>query len=193
MDIPYQPQSDRDNKEPRSVEDTDPKLIFARVFAKHDRWLYAYLVTLLGSLSHAEEVFQEVCVVLWKQHDKFDPSTDFRKWASVVAHNQVRRFRRGLKRGESRLSDEVVALLAARDDEQWDLMHSRQIALQGCLELLADSERDLVKRCYSTAGVSIRSVAEQLGRPANSVYKAINRIRRRLHACIDRKIAAEGR
>ena len=38
---------------------------FARLFAQHDRWLFSYLVTLLGSPAHAEEVFQEVCVVLW--------------------------------------------------------------------------------------------------------------------------------
>jgi len=44
---------------------------FARLFAQHDRWLFAYLVSLLGNSAHAEEVFQEVCVVLWREYETF--------------------------------------------------------------------------------------------------------------------------
>lgn len=187
------PQPDRRDDEPRESVEEDPRLVFARVFAKHDRWLYAYLVTLLGNLSHAEEVFQDVCVVLWKENEKFDPASDFRRWASVIAHNQVRSFRRKLRRSEMPLTDRAVELLAEQDERHWDLMDSRRVALRVCLEQLSDRDRDLLKQCYSTAGVTFRAVAEQLGRPANTIYKAINRIRRALHECIDRKLAAESR
>ena len=53
---------------------------FARLFAKYDRWLFAYLVTLLGNPAQAEEVFQEVCVVVWRIYDQFELGTDFVKW-----------------------------------------------------------------------------------------------------------------
>ncbi len=74
---------------------------FARLFAQHDRWLFAYLVSLLSSSAHAEEVFQEVCVVLWREYETFQLGTDFVKWVSVIAHNQVHRFRRQQRRGRT--------------------------------------------------------------------------------------------
>jgi DNA-directed RNA polymerase specialized sigma24 family protein len=52
----------------------------------------------------------------------------------------------------------------------------------------------LVQRCYSEheSRETYKSIAEEIGRPVNTVYKALNRIRRSLHECIDRTLAAEG-
>ena len=55
---------DSEDSDKRSCDDWQ-RDAFARLFAQHDRWLFAYLVSLLGSSAAAEEVFQEVCVVLW--------------------------------------------------------------------------------------------------------------------------------
>lgn len=172
--------------------DRDRRAVFARVFAQHDRWLYAYLVSLLGSPADAEEVFQEVCVVLWRDYEKFDPETSFVKWASVIAHYQVQRFRRTLSKRAKPLSDAVVDLLASEAVTQADLMDSRRTALHGCLKKLSASDLELVRQCYSDSRRTMKVVAESLGRPANTVYKAMNRIRKALHDCIDRTLASEG-
>ena len=165
---------------------------FARLFAKHDRWLFAYLVTLLANPAHAEEVFQEVCVVVWRHYDQFELGTDFVKWVSVIAHNQVRKFRRDSKRGGFQLSDATCDQLAAEAARGADLFDFRRDALRQCLGKLAAGDRQLVQRCYSGSQASFKHIAEDLGRPANTVYKALNRIRRNLQVCIDRTLSAEG-
>ncbi|RIK73057.1 MAG: RNA polymerase subunit sigma [Planctomycetota bacterium] len=165
---------------------------FARLFAKHDRWLFAYLVTLLGNPAHAEEVFQEVCVVVWRSYDQFELGTDFVKWVSVIAHNQVRRFRRESKRSGFQLSDETCERLAADAARGADLFDFRRDALRRCLMKLHASDRQLVQRCYGDSSASFKAIAMDLGRPVNTVYKALNRIRRSLHECIDRTLSAEG-
>jgi RNA polymerase sigma-70 factor (ECF subfamily) len=167
---------------------------FARLFAKYDRWLFSYLVTLLASPAHAEEVFQEVCVVVWRLYDQFELGTDFVKWVSVIAHNQVRKFRRAAKRTGFQLSDETCERLADDAVRRADLFDFRRDALRKCLGKLTGNDRQLVQRCYgeSEASESFKAVAEDLGKPVNTVYKALNRIRRSLHDCIDRTIAAEG-
>jgi RNA polymerase sigma-70 factor, ECF subfamily len=172
--------------------DEEGRAVFARVFAQHDRWLYAYLVTLLGRPAYAEEVFQEVCVVLWREYRKFDPSTNFMKWASVIALNQVRKFRRTERRHGTTLSDSLVDLLAEEAVDRAELLEARRGALHGCLERLAASDRELVRTCYGDARTSFKDAAERLRRPANTVYKALNRIRRALHDCINRRLSAEG-
>lgn len=187
------------NRLPLNENDAEERrAAFARVFAQHDRWLYAYLMTLLGNSTHAEEVFQEVCVVLWREYAKFDMSTgdtktNFRKWASVIALNQVRKFRRGLRRREAWLSDGVLDLLAEQAVDQAEVLEARRHALQECLAGLRRTDGEIIRACYGDTHTTIKDAAERLGRPANTVYKAMARIRRVLHACISRRLASEGR
>lgn len=160
------------------------------MFAKNQSWLYAYLVTLLGNVSDAEEVFQEVCVVLWSEYEVFDPSTDFRRWASVIARNRVLGYRTKQSREAKRLSDVAIELLAEEAVERADLLEERRAALYGCLDRLPPSDRLLVAKCYSDADRSFQAAAEQLGRPVNTVYKALQRVRRALRECVERKVNA---
>jgi len=167
---------------------------FARLFARHQRWLYAYLMTLLANPGHAEEVFQEVCVVLWREYEKFDLDTDFVRWVSVIVHNQVHRFRRQQKRSARWLSDTALDAVAADTVKRFDsdLFEARRQALSRCMEKLSDSDRQLVGRCYGDKKVTFKHVAGELERPVNTVYKALNRIRKALYHCIDRTLGSEG-
>jgi RNA polymerase sigma-70 factor, ECF subfamily len=181
-----------ENRRNSDLSDADRRDAFARLFAQHDRWLFAYLVSLLGSAAHAEEVFQEVCVVLWREYETFQLGTNFVKWVSVIAHNQVHRFRRQQRRVGPQLSDTTVSLLADDAVERVDLLESRRDALQQCLKKLSDNDRQLVRHCYGDSRVTFKTVAEDLGRPVNTVYKALNRIRQALYECIERRISVEG-
>ena len=125
-----------------------------------------------GTPAHAEEVFQEVCVVLWREHETFQLGTDFVKWVSVIAHNQVHRFRRQQKRVGPQLSDAAVDLLAQDAVDRADLLESRRDALGRCLEKLPGNDRQLVRHCYGDTRASFKTAAEDLGRPVNTVYKA---------------------
>jgi RNA polymerase sigma-70 factor, ECF subfamily len=163
---------------------------FARLFAQHHRWLYAYLMSILADFSSTEEVFQEVCVILWRDYAKFDPETDFRRWASVIARNKVYQFRATQARHGKCLSNKVLELIADQALEQSDLQEERRIALHNCLAQLSESDRELVAACYSEASRNYKQVAEQLSRPVNTVYKALQRIRRALRECVNRRLAA---
>lgn len=176
----------------KAMSEEEQRAAFARLFAQHNRWLFGYLLTLLGNPSDAEDVFQETCVVIWREYKAFDLSTNFMKWTSTIALNQVRRFRRIQSRREKTLSDGVVELLATEAITHSDLLEARQTALHGCLQKLSQSDRQLVEECYSDNRTSIRDTSERIGRSANTVYKALNRIRRALHACINRQLAVEG-
>jgi RNA polymerase sigma-70 factor, ECF subfamily len=181
---------ERDGKP--AISENERRDAFARLFAQHDRWLFAYLVSLLGSAAHAEEVFQEVCVVLWRENETFELGTNFVSWVSVIAHNQVHRFRRLQRRVGPQLSEVAVDLLAQDAVDRADLLESRRDALGRCLEKLPNNDRQLVSHCYSDTRSSFKTAAEDLGRPANTVYKALNRIRKSLYDCIERTLSVEG-
>jgi RNA polymerase sigma-70 factor, ECF subfamily len=163
---------------------------FARIFAQNDHWLYAYLMTLLGNRADAEEVFQEVCVVLWREYLNFDVTTDFKKWVSVIARHKVMRFRTVKHRQAHQLSDEIIELIADEAVEQSSMFEERRLALHECLEKLPKSDRGLVAACYGDPKQSFRHAAEKLGMSYNTVYKALQRTRRALRQCVDRKMNA---
>ena len=187
-----QSEPERHNSAEQSEADNSRRDAFARLFAQHDRWLFSYLVTLLGSPAQAEEVFQEVCVVLWRELETFELGTDFVKWVAVIAHNQVRKYRRNNKRAGFQLNDETFEYLATAAVNRADLFDFRREALRGCLGNLSPEDRQLIHQCYDESSSNFKAVADRLGRPVNTVYKALNRIRRALHQCIDRKLSAEG-
>ena len=165
---------------------------FAHVFAKHYGWLQTYTLTLVGNRADAEEVFQDICLVLWRKYEAFDVSTNFMKWSSVIAHHEVRRFRRAQARRGHVLSDEIVNMLAVDAVDRAGLYEDRRAALQKCMQKLSSKDHDLIERYYSDARATISDISERIGRPVNTLYKAMSRIRRSLHECVSRSLSAEG-
>ena len=185
-------QSETAKSETTEMDEGLRREAFARLFAKHDRWLFSYLVILLGSPADAEEVFQEVCVVLWRENEKFQLGTDFVKWVSVIANHQVHRFRNKMKRKNLPLDEALIGVIGETAVGRADLFEHRRDALRSCLERLRKADRQVVMQCYDYENKNFKSAAQQLGRPVNTVYQALNRIRRMLHSCIERKLATEG-
>jgi RNA polymerase sigma-70 factor (ECF subfamily) len=60
----------------------------------------------------------------------------------------------------------------------------------GCLNKLGTRDRELIERRYQ-AKTTARKVADELERPASTVYKALARIRSSLFDCVERSLAQE--
>ena len=163
-----------------------------RLFSQHQRWLYGYLMALLGNANDAEDVFQEVCVVMWQEHEKFEIGTNFVSWLSVIAYHQVQKFWRLRKRNRNFLNQEILEQIAESMPTNQELHQARRKALSDCLQILAEPDRELVRHRYSDRKISTKATAKELGRPTGTVYKALSRIRKSLFDCVNRKLTAEG-
>ncbi|MHC4875766.1 MAG: sigma factor-like helix-turn-helix DNA-binding protein, partial [Planctomycetota bacterium] len=75
-------------------------------------------------------------------------------------------------------------------EESQDDLDLRRSALSECLKKLRPGDRELIQQRYAP-GSSGRDVAESLGRPMNSVYQSIGRIRKSLFECINRRLSTE--
>jgi RNA polymerase sigma-70 factor, ECF subfamily len=154
--------------------------------------LFGYLVTLLGSREDAEEVFQETTLVLWRSFQEFEPGTNFLFWAKKIAFHRVLTFRKqrrraGVPQSEGFL-ESVERTLAAEEA----VMDTRLRALAQCLEKLPAADRQLVA-CRYESNRHVKDLAAQLGRPANTLYKSLERIRHALIECVNRAVARESR
>ena len=165
---------------------------FALLFAQNHHRIFRFIRTLVPQRADAEDVFQEACVVLWREVEKFRPGTDFVPWALAVAFNQVRSYRHRARRNRLLFDEALLAELAAEEGRLAGELDDRRDALERCLTKLAPRDVELVSTYYESQ-TTAKAVAEQLNRPVNTVYKALQRIRRSLYECIERRLAAAAR
>jgi RNA polymerase sigma-70 factor (ECF subfamily) len=167
---------------------TDRAEEFMALFAAHHRRLFRYTLALLPRLHAAEDVLQETNLVLWRRFSEFRPGTDFYAWAARIAFLQVLKYRKSTRHQSFALDDGLLATLAARSVETTDHFDTAREALQKCLSKLRAEDRELIMRRYML-GDSGKKVAAEVGRPQNSVYKSLSRIRQGLLQCIQRAMA----
>jgi RNA polymerase sigma-70 factor (ECF subfamily) len=168
--------------------------LFLRLFLQNERRLYAYILTLLPNRADADDVLQEASFVLWDKFDEEHPPDDFAAWGCRIAYFKVLDFIKKRQRSRVRFSQAMLERIAETAVEQADTLQldDRREALAGCIEKLAPRERDLLARRFSE-GASIASLAAQLGRSADAVYKSLARTRAALFDCVMRRLASEER
>ena len=161
---------------------------FVRLFAAHDRGIYKYVLTLLADPSDTQEVFQETSVTLWQKFDDYEPGSNFFAWACRVAHFEVLKFRQTHRRDRLCFGDDLLDVLAEERAAGEGVLHSRRSALPDCMKKLPPMDRELIEVRYA-GEVTIQQIADRTGRQPNTLYKALERIRRTLMRCIEETIA----
>jgi RNA polymerase sigma-70 factor (ECF subfamily) len=162
---------------------------FIRCLTDHQSRLFAYLVSLLGDIHEARNVLQETNLELWRKSSDFVVGTDFAAWSRRIAHFKVLAFLRDKKRDRLLFDEALLNQIAhrpqpAEDDE------TLRIALRRCLAALPDGLRSLIGRRYSS-GLSIREIAQRVGKSEAATKVALSRARKQLMHCIERRLAAD--
>jgi RNA polymerase sigma-70 factor (ECF subfamily) len=166
---------------------------YIELLTSHQSRLFTFLYAHVLNMADAEDLYQQVAMVLWQKFDQFIPGTDFGAWAIRVADLTIKNFLRGKRRSKVYFSDEVIQRI---EDFQTSLplqqVTARSEALQGCLGRLSPADRELVEQCYGTEA-KIKEIADNVGRSAGAIYTSLCRIRQALLACIERALASEAK
>ena len=168
-----------------------PGEAFIREFTLSQRPLYLYILPLVGNSADADEVLQETNLVIWAKWHQFEAGSNFLAWGRAIARLEVFRNRRGRSRKLTYLDQDILELVASRSETVNDQLEARQAALSKCLSQLRPKDRELLQMRYQP-GSNGDKVAKALGRPANSVYQSLGRIRRVLMECVRLQLSPEG-
>lgn len=172
----------------RDTENTEEVTRFTELLHANRSRVFGYIVSLVHHHADADELFQETALLLWQKFDEFQAERDFGKWATRFAHLTVLNFIRKNRRRKVYFSEAILEKMAlAHQEEVAGLAASRTEALAGCLDKLPEGERQLVEECYSGQR-KMKDVAQQHGQSAAAVYKAIERARRKLLACMEHSL-----
>ena len=172
--------------------DSSPSNEFLDLFTGSQVRLYRYIVTLVASQVDAEDILQNVNLVMLRKCDQFEPGTNFLSWSTGIAYFEVLKYRTAKKRTSPGLSEATLAALAAEAIKESSTLERRNAALPGCMEDLPPADLALVTDHYFQ-GLSWETIAAALGRTLSSVRHSICRIRRELKRCIDAAVGEEER
>jgi RNA polymerase sigma-70 factor, ECF subfamily len=165
---------------------------FIDLFLKAEPRVYAYIRSQVPHRSDAEDVLQETATVLWSKFAGFAPGTDFLAWAYQVARFKVQHYHEKQARQRRLFSQAMVELVAAKAEAMAGELSDLETLLIECMMRLSAADRDVVQRCYGN-NVTVANVADELGRPVNTIKSVLKRARLNLFECIQRAMRREKR
>ncbi len=173
-----------------SPAETERHHRFLRAFTAHEPAVRAYVRRLVPARADADDVMQEVSVVLWEKFDTFREDGNFKAWAFGVARFEVLAWLRDRGRDRLVLDEEVVAKLAAESLDEEPRLERQREALEHCMKKVPEDQRALLMQAYQPES-RIQEVARDSGRTVAGFYQWLHRMRRMLLECIRRALAQE--
>ena len=165
---------------------------FARLFVQHESALRAFARSLLPSWELVDEAIQEASITAWTKFQDLDSPENFLPWAKVIVRfkclstvGKASRDKLVFSEGVLELlADEGEAILAEEQEAQIEALHT-------CLTKLSAPHRELIFAPYRKPG-SIKALATERGRSANSLYCLLQRLREKLSACVRSQVVGAG-
>lgn len=156
---------------------------FLSLFLRSEREIFRYVAALVPNVSDAEDIVQQTAMALWEKFDVYDPTQPFTPWACRFALNKARQWIERRQRWQALLDYGLAEELAQRRQELQPEFEQRLKHLERCLGKLPEGQRSLVEGYYYERA-SIDTLAQRSGRSEAATYKALQRIRHALQACV---------
>jgi len=153
--------------------------------------LFAFILSIVRNFDAAEEVFQEVSLVVCEQWADFRLGTDFGAWSRQIARNKIHNLRRQRAGRNILLSPEAIeALDAAAVGTGAGGTQHELAALRDCVTKLNRKAQDIVHLRYGR-GFDCGAIAKSMQTSVAAIHMALSRIRVRLADCVRTVIAQE--
>lgn len=172
--------------EPDNAQD---KHSLARLLLRNRDNLFAFISSLVRDPVTAEDIFQQVSLVILQKEKEGVQVEKFPAWSREIARRTILDYWKRSKREVSCLSEQSVsaveAAFARHEAETMSGSTDLMERLRRCLNELPRHLRDLVSLRYEK-GLSMKSIARSLRRSAGAVQVALSRTRTSLLDCTKR-------
>jgi RNA polymerase sigma-70 factor (ECF subfamily) len=177
------------SQSPPTPEDIH-KLRVQQLFMVHQQALLAYLLSLVPKLQDAQDLIQDVFLVVSRKADTWTEGSNFLAWACTIARYEALHFARANKRAAVPLDADVLELLHS-ESPTVDFLETQIDRLKECLQKLTPRARELVMLRYHAAEMP-EAIAGKLNWTVGAVRVALSRAKVALRECInERRIAEE--
>jgi RNA polymerase sigma-70 factor (ECF subfamily) len=160
----------------------DQEALVRRLLAQRGM-LLGYISSFVRDAHLAEDLFQDVTLVILRKGAELADPEGFAPWARKIARLEVLNALRKRERAPQPLDGAVLDLLDGHWTEGERDASPAADALRSCLGRLSPRARRLVDLRYRD-GVSGKELAARVAQPLNTVYVALARIHRALSDCL---------
>ena len=160
-----------------------------QLFVRHSGLLHGFIASLYGDLVLAEDILQEVFLVVTAKAAEFQVGSDFPAWARAIARFKTLELLRSQRRARGTLSEAAIDLLEAAQPDA-DAWGRQREALHRCMQRLTPAQRRLAEFAYRD-GLSPAAIAERLAQSANVIHVLLSRLRTALRGCVLARLGAE--
>lgn len=152
----------------------------AEVYARFQRPLFSYLFHLLGQRELAEDILQEVMVIVWQKAHTFQGKVHAARWIFGIAHHQAFK---ALRRDASVTFielEEALELPNERLDPEADLLRqATHEEIAKALACLTPEHREVLELAFFQ-DFACREIATIVGIPLGTVKSRLSYARRAL-------------
>ena len=156
-----------------------------REFVRHRSALFAVILSLVRDFTFAEEVMQEIAVVICDQWADFQPGTNFQAWAMRIARNKIfirtRAARRLILLSPEAIEGIEHAVVAESRPGWLEAVHK-------CMEGLEERARIILSLRYQK-GLNGQEIARKLRMTVTAVHMALSRARTSVGRCVEGRLA----
>ena len=160
---------------------------FFRLFLNAQNRIYGFLCVMVHNRNDAEDLLQETASSMWEHFDKYQDGTDFAAWGIAIARNKAFNFIKKNARSRPQMGGDVYRKIAELEVQEKDDLSERTDALKKCLEKLKEVDRKVLLLRYEQ-DISMKKIAQTIGRSTTGIYHTIARIHSILQECICRTL-----
>jgi RNA polymerase sigma-70 factor (ECF subfamily) len=158
----------------------------ARLWTESQPVVASFVLAIVPDFHQAEDVLQQVAVVLVREFERYDPAKPFLPWALGISRNLALKSRRDLaRRSKYVMSDPVLDRIQTAFEEKDDSFLAMRKFLRYCLNKQPQKVLELLRHRYAQ-DLSPTDVAAQMGLTAGAVRAMLHRARQALRKCIRR-------
>jgi RNA polymerase sigma-70 factor (ECF subfamily) len=150
-----------------------------------------FVCSFLRDRAEADDVLQEVALVIVEKFDDWDPERPFVAWALGIARHVVLTHLRARYRSTKVELSDAVDLVAASYEKLEPQAELMKDSLADCLGQVSGQSRQVLALRY-TDGLELKQIAERLSMTASNVGVLLHRVRSVLRKCVDQRLKSEG-
>ena len=167
--------------------DADRGQLFSQLLIANRHRIYGFIYSLVQNHQGAEDLMQEVSMVLWRRFDQFEEGTDFAVWAFAVARYCTLNWRRKQARLPLTLDDDDLMRLVDESVAVGCEMSDRRDDLQHCLGKLPEKLRKILWSRYQKEE-GANDIAAKQGLSVRSVYLFLEKAHSLLLGCMQQRM-----
>jgi RNA polymerase sigma-70 factor (ECF subfamily) len=158
----------------------------ARHWTESQPVVAAFVLSMVPDFHQAEDVLQQVAVVLVREFERFDSSKPFLPWALGIARNTALKSRREVARHPLlAVGDSVLDQIQAAFEENDEALAIMRKLLRRCLSQQPQKVLELLQWRYAH-DLKPNEAAQRMGITSGAVRAMLHRAREALRKCIRR-------